>query len=85
VKGNAPVIDPGQPGDGTQQRAFATTAWAEQYEKLPIADIQRHIVDDRRSLVALGDLIERDRHAEVFCGPCGARSTHAKRRAAGLG
>ena len=62
VKGNPPMIHAGQAGDGTQQRALATAAWSEQDVELAVADVQRHIVDDRGALIPLGDLIERDGH-----------------------
>ena len=62
VQGDAPVIDPGQPGDRAQQRALAAAAGAEQHEELALADFQRDVVDDRRALISFRDLVEGNRH-----------------------
>ena len=68
VERDASVIDSREPGDRPQQRALAAAARTEQHEELALADIERDVVDDRNARVALGDLVERDRHAADATG-----------------
>jgi hypothetical protein len=58
------VLDRRQAGEGAQQGALAAAARAEQHEELARRDVQRDVVDDRRAVVALRDLLELDRHAD---------------------
>ncbi len=58
-----PVIQPREPGYRPQQRALAAAAGPEKHEELAVADLERNIVDDRDALIALGQLIESNRHA----------------------
>ena len=68
VQGDAPVIDAGEPGNRAQQRALAAAARSEQHEELPVADVERDVVDDRRAAVVLGDLVEEDGHGADATG-----------------
>jgi hypothetical protein len=63
VQGDAPVVDPREAGDRAQQRALAAAGGPEQDEELAVADVERHVVDDRDAAVQLGDLVEGDGHS----------------------
>ena len=65
VERHPAMVDLGEAGNGTQQRALAAAAGAEQHQELALADVQGNVVDDRGSLVPLGYLIEDDGHAQV--------------------
>ena len=67
------------PGDHHEQRAFAATAWAQYAEKLPIADIERHLAD--RFEIAIAFLERGDPHVVASLGSLAARS----RARSGLG
>ena len=67
MKGDATVIDVGEPRNGPQQRALAAAARAEQHEEFALPYAQRDVVDDGDALVTLGDLVEDDGHAGPFC------------------
>src|SRR5690242_4894771 len=71
----------------TQERALATAAGTQQHEELARVDPQRHIVDDRRPVVAFGYLLESDGHndgsrrvgspAAILESPCDRVSSKA--------
>src|SRR6185437_5864448 len=63
VQRDPPVVQPREPGYCPQQCALAAAAGPEEHEEFPVPDLQRDIVDDRDALIALGELIECDRHA----------------------
>ena len=56
------LLRAGQAGDCPQERAFAAAAGAEQDKELPVPNVQGHIIDDRRALIALGNLVQSDGH-----------------------
>ena len=60
---DAPVIDPCQTCDRAQQSALAAAARTQKHEELTVADVDGNVIDDGDVLVALGDLVEGDRHA----------------------
>ena len=62
VQSHPAMVDLGETGNGAQQRALAAAARAEQHQEFPIGHVQRHVVDDRQTLVALGHLVEDDGH-----------------------
>ncbi len=41
--------------------------WAQQDEKLPLADLHGDVVDDGNALIALGNLVEGDGHGRPWC------------------
>ena len=59
---DAAVVYTGQAGDCPEERAFAAATGAEQNEEFPIPNVQGDVVDDRRALIALGDLVQSDGH-----------------------
>ena len=63
VEGNPSVVDVGQSGRDTQQRTLAAAARSEKHEELAGFNLQGGVVDDRRAVVALGNLLKIDRHA----------------------
>ena len=65
VQRHPAMVDLGETGNGTQQRALAAAARAEQHQEFALADVQGHVVDDRCTLVPLGYLIEDDGHAQA--------------------
>ena len=61
---DAAMVDRAQAGERPQQRALAAAAGAEQHEELARRDVQRDVIDDRRAVIPLRDLLELDRHAD---------------------
>ena len=87
---DAAVVDARQAGDGAQQRALAAAARTQQHEEFAVADVDGDVVDDGCTLVALGDLVERDGHdaamlpvpaAAVRAAPLGGYKPVIARRA----
>src|SRR5688572_22540648 len=68
VQRDAAMVGFDQAGDRAQERALAAAARAEQDQELALLDRERHVVDDRQSLVPLGDLVEIDRHGAFSAG-----------------
>jgi hypothetical protein len=63
VQRDAPVVDAGQTRNRAQQGALAAAAGTEENEELAVADVDRYVIDDGHALIALGDLVQSDRHA----------------------
>ena len=55
-------VDLGEARDHAQERALAAAARPEQHEELAGRDLERDAVDDRGVAVALGEVLDADRH-----------------------
>jgi hypothetical protein len=62
VQCHATVVDRREACEGAQQRALAAAGGPEQHEELAGRDLDRHVVDDRDTLVDLRDLLDADGH-----------------------
>ncbi len=62
VEQHPPGVHVGEAGDHAQQGALAAARGAEQHVELPGAGLQRDTVDHRMPGVALGEVLENDRH-----------------------
>ena len=68
MEDHAAVIARREPRDHPEDRALAAAARPQEDEQLPIADLERDLIDDRVAVDPLGDLVEDDRHAALAYG-----------------
>src|SRR5439155_23582598 len=61
-----PLLEADQPGDGAHQRRLAGAVRSDEAHELALLDAQRHAVEDRRLVVADGEVFHlKERHART--------------------